>query len=254
MSNEIKITSASSILKNNTNPPSLLIGEWCIENSTSMIYASDGVGKSLLAYSLAKEISVGGKLINWDIAEARRVIYFDAEQDHSLVSHRLRVIDHNIVEHDNLFFVAHNAENKKFVSTIPILEEDESQRLICNAVKPGDVVFFDNITTMSNSDDSDEVATSKMGNLFLRLNAMGITVFIIHHSTKRSDDQRGSSKRRNICSNVIHLKETSEKDKPCPTIPNVKYLTISLTKVRHASEALERSFIASFNDGGWHIA
>ena len=198
-------TVTSSELRNlKLTPRQKLLGDWLCEGDGGFIFASRGVGKTWLAVAMARTISKGGKLGEWEAHQPCKVLYIDSEMPPDLMRDRsigLETSDNfQIINHDILF----ERSGKVLNIANPEIQNAITRRCVETGVK---VLFIDNLSTAAfglRENEADD--WEKLSPWLLDLRRRKIAVVIIHHAG-RSGEMRGTSKREDTVFWIIALDE-----------------------------------------------
>jgi hypothetical protein len=85
-------------------PRKKLLGEWFCEGDLGFIFAVRGVGKTWLALAIARALSSGGKLGDWEAHERAKVLYIDGEMPPDSMRDRCQGLQGS---NDQLHFLNH---------------------------------------------------------------------------------------------------------------------------------------------------
>lgn len=179
---------------------------------SGMIYSPPGLGKTHLALYMAYCIAIGAPTcFVWDIPKARRVVYVDGEMDAESLQEMLRQIMLGLdgkVPEDPEYLRIVNPDIQK--GSTPRINTIEGRAAIESLVKPGDILFLDNLSTLCPGADEDETENwSKVQEWILDLRRKGIATFIVHHANKSGASQLGTSKKEHQLSVNIRLRRPS---------------------------------------------
>ncbi len=159
----------------NMPPREMLLGPILPERSLAMLYASRGIGKTLLALSIGLAVASGTPLLRWCAPRQRRVLYVDGEMPLVSLQERLRAISAGlgaIIPNDGFrVLAADNTENGLSIGS------EEGQRAIDRLLSGVDLVIFDNLSTLcTNGSESASDAWVPMQSWLLKLRRQGIAV------------------------------------------------------------------------------
>lgn len=211
--------STERVMKMDIPRPKLLMKPWLREGETTLIYASPGVGKSLLAQMIA--ISLGSTEYNeesceigeWQPKQQTGVLYIDGEMGLHEMRQRIKAFeemgDGRQVEYVNQMQLMDQHEfelllsSKKGINLIKkILKENPHIK----------VVVVDTISTLFNlesENDADSIR-DKMDPFIKQMRSMGIAQIILDHSNKMGG-LRGSSAKSSLAHNILNLKDADGK-------------------------------------------
>ena len=183
----------------------LILGNWFLEGDLGFVYGPRGLGKTWLSMYMAKCISEGKSCHNWQCSQARRVLYIDGEMPADGIKDR----DASLSEHEseNLHYLSHEIyfnKTGKILALADSLQQDAILNLcIEQKIK---VLFLDNLSCLfsgmaeNQADDWERVLP-----WLLSFRRNKISVVIVHHSGKRGDTMRGTSRREDAAFWVIGL-------------------------------------------------
>lgn len=208
----IVAATAADFLVMKFDPLEFIIEPLLPARGSGMIYSPPGLGKTHIALYMAFCIAIGAPTcFVWDIPKARRVIYVDGEMDAESLQEMLRQIalglDMKLPE-DPQFLRIVNPDIQK--GMVPRINTIEGRAAIESLVKPGDVLFLDNLSTLCPGADEDETENwAKVQEWILDLRRKGIATFIVHHANKSGASQLGTSKKEHQLSVNIRLRRPS---------------------------------------------
>jgi hypothetical protein len=193
---------ALDFLQERIPAPAQLLSPWITEESTSMIYAKTGIGKTWLALFMAHTIATGGELLKWKAKEPHRVLYVDGEMSQSDMHNRLDLIFAKRQPERGLFGLLCNSRSKEGLLD---LSTEEGQSAVENELGDAKVLFLDNITTLFRSGAENEAESWACAERWLMsLRNRRLAVVLLHHSGKNGT-QRGTSRREVALNNIIRL-------------------------------------------------
>ena len=191
-----------------------LISPWLRQGESAMVFAAPGVGKSLLALSMALAVAGGGVLLDtWQTGgKPRKVLYIDGEMALDDIGERARILMPSAG--GNLEAVTGNLQimarqQQEAHSWFVDLSEERSQEfVISKAVDDGiELVILDNLSTLATIEDENLASAFNSTNMFLlKMKQAGIACLLVHHTAKASDNYRGSSKLATSFDVMIGLK------------------------------------------------
>ena len=83
---------AAEFLARELPPRKNILGAWLPEKGIVMVYSPRGVGKTLFGMTCAYAIAAGAGFLGFDVPEARKVLYLDAEMPAAAMQERLAAI------------------------------------------------------------------------------------------------------------------------------------------------------------------
>jgi AAA domain len=197
------VVSSTELGSLNLQPRRKLLGEWFCEGDQGLIYAYRGVGKTWLGLLIARALSEGTKLGDWQAHERAKVLYIDGEMPADLMRTREQGIKRAIGEVDFLNHeILFDRTGKVLNITEPEVQRAITDRCIHEGVK---VVILDNLSTLaSGMKENDAYSWEMVNNWLLDFRRHKIAVILIHHAG-RSGEARGTSKREGAAFWVIAL-------------------------------------------------
>lgn len=175
------------------------------EQDIQLIYAPAGVGKTHLAMNMAYAISTGGSFLCFKAPSPRRVLYVDGEMPEIQLQERLASIflgNKDKPVPDDTHFQLLISTGQEF--GLPYLDDTRGQELLHPFFDRAEVIFLDNLSTLTAIAEQDAKTWLPIQELLVRLRRQGKTVVLIHHSGKNGDF-RGTSRAIAILDTVIHL-------------------------------------------------
>lgn len=179
---------------------------------SGMIYSPPGLGKTHITLYMAYCISIGAPTcLVWDIPKRRRVVYVDGEMDaesmQEMVQQIARGLDLDVPEEGYFRMVNPDLQ----ANTTPRINTNHGRNDIERGLSAGDLLFLDNLSTLSPSADEKETEDwAKIQEWILDLRRSGIATFIVHHANKTGMSQLGSSKKEHQLSCNIRLRRPSD--------------------------------------------
>lgn len=200
--------------------------------SLGMIFGPRGKGKTFLALSLANAIAAGTNFLTWRVPEARRILYIDGELPAVDLKTRVLAICGQAPS-GNLELIS----SEFFYSTtkvpLTITNQAHQRRLVqlledlAKAGRGPEVVFFDNLSSMSyGTDENSNTEQDDILKFLLELRHRGYTIIVIHH-TGKGGDQRGASRREDFLDISIKLADPDD-DVQCQ---NARFI-LTFSKIR----------------------
>ena len=187
-------------------PREPLLLPWLHSQDLCMVYAGRGIGKTHFALSVAYAVATGGKFMDWQANQPRKVLYLDGELPGTVMLNRLlmhlpkqepapgflRVFTPDLLDMDDL---------------MPDLATSDGQEAINTMIEPDTaLVIVDNLSAWARGSKAENDAESwlPIAAWVLALRRRGIAVLMVHHAGK-GGDQRGTSKREDVLDVVIKL-------------------------------------------------
>jgi hypothetical protein len=191
-----------------------LLFPWLREGESALLWAQTGIGKTMLAVTLALAVSGGGEFLGWRSGTPRPVLYLDGEMHAEDMRDRLRHLTGTVTGIDveaagkNLRVLSRQHQGDD-ANRFPDLASPEGQDMILATARDcgAALVILDNFSTLAEvADENDAAAMSPVLSFLLRLKAAGIACILVHHSGKSGETFRGSSKLATTFEAIIGLK------------------------------------------------
>lgn len=179
------------------------------EKGLAMLYASRGIGKTLLACGISCAAAAGGSFLKWTADRPRKVLHCDGEMPAAELRERLRqIID--------------GMEKKPEPGMLQILSADLTEMGIGNFANAKvqqeldeilngvELLILDNLSSLTSViRDNDAESWNPIQEWLLRLRRRGVSVLIVDHAGK-GGEQRGTSRREDVLDTSISLKRPSD--------------------------------------------
>lgn len=188
-----------------------LLSSWLTEQSSTMIYANRGVGKTFFSLNCAYALASGKGFLKYESEQKTPVIYLDGEMQAPLMIERLNSISGGDVENVPIHIVTPDLQGDKGV---PDISTAEGQAEIDEMIEEvgAKVIFVDNLSTLSRSgQENDSDSWNPIQTWAIKHRSQGRSIVFIHHANK-GGGQRGTSKKEDILDNVIYLKRPEDYD------------------------------------------
>jgi RecA-family ATPase len=185
------VRSAAAMIADETIAPRTpIFGDWLLERGNALLYAPSGIGKSLLALSIAAAVAGGGGLHTWKAPEARPVLLVDGEMDPSDLKERLTMLTAAVSgdvqkARENLHVFARMAQpvGKTAIDLAQKAGQDAVRAMVAH-IKPA-LVVLDNLSTLATiADENRAEAWGPLLAFLKELNSRGASVLVVHHSRK----------------------------------------------------------------------
>ena len=184
-----------------------LLGPWLCEGDYGIIFAPRGAGKTWFALMIAKAISAGSQLGDWQGQGKAKVLYLDGEMPPDLMRDRdigLGGGDIKFLNHDILF----QRTGRVLNISEPRVQDPILQYCIRDGVK---LLVLDNLSTLASGlKENDSFDWEQLHNWLLRFRRHHIAVILVHHAG-RNREARGTSKREDAAFWVIALDDARSK-------------------------------------------
>jgi KaiC/GvpD/RAD55 family RecA-like ATPase len=197
----LEMVSLGKLRKMKFAPREYVIGPWLREGESAMLWAPAGLGKSMLALTIALAVSGGGKVCGWTFDKPRPVLVLDGEMNIQDLQERLEMLSGTIDGLDleaadrNLQVLCrqHQHPDVRF----PDLATPEGHNdVVTRALgMRAALVICDNFSTLADvADENEAAAMQPVLQFLLRMKQAGIATILVHHSDKGENNYRGSSK------------------------------------------------------------
>ncbi|WP_415717275.1 AAA family ATPase [Maridesulfovibrio sp.] len=221
MSGELRAPSLNSLLNMEFPPREHLIKPWLRDGESAMIYASPGVGKSMLTLTLALVIAGGGEFMGWKAPKPRKVLFVDGEMHIQDIIDRatllLSGLDIDIeVATQNMTILARQYQLPE--AEFPDLAFEEGRDWMLDFATMGDsddqydaekydLVILDNLSTLASiKDENDAGDFNEVLQFLMKLKQAKVACILVHHSNKNANNYRGSSKLATTFEVILGLK------------------------------------------------
>lgn len=184
------------------------------QGESLMLWAAPGVGKTMLALSIALAVSGGGELIGLKSAGNRKVLIVDGEMNEADLADRFRALVPAVIScdreraMDNVTILARQAQ--ALDAGFPDLATPEGQQSVLARAVNGkfDLVILDNFSTLASIEDENSAsAMDPVLRFLMMMKQAGIACILVHHSAKGGDKYRGSSKIETTFEAIIGLRK-----------------------------------------------
>ena len=210
-SNGLKCISLSDFVRLDIPKAKDLLSPWLTEQSSTMIYANRGVGKTFFSLNCAYALASGKGFLKYESEQKTPVIYLDGEMQAPLMIDRLNGISGGNVDGVPIHIVTPDLQGDKGV---PDISTAEGQAEIDEMIEEvgAKVIFVDNLSTLSRSgQENDSDSWNPIQTWAIKHRSQGRSIVFIHHANK-GGGQRGTSKKEDILDNVIYLKRPEDYD------------------------------------------
>jgi putative DNA primase/helicase len=175
-----------------------------------IIYAQRGIGKTWLAYLIARGVSQGTSIGLWTCPQPRRVLVVDGEMPLDLSQQRDRQF---ATSNENLFFLHHQVlfdrTSRDLDLTSPYVQDALERQCTTRQI---DLLILDNQSTLLRGvSESDSDSWNLILPFLLKMQRRGIAVLLIVHAG-RNNQARGHSRREDRTAWMISLSDRKEDD------------------------------------------
>jgi len=204
--------------------PKMLFDEFWFEGELCILFAENGVGKSLLAVQIANSVSLGCPINGFKLeAERQPVLYFDFELTDKQFEGRYSINYNNHYNfNDNLLRAEIDPDNTDyeqngFASFEDYLSEELEQQIIETSAR---VIIIDNITYLKTETEKAKDALPLMKRLIQLKRKYGLSLMVLAHTPKRDLSQpitrnhlQGSKHLSNLTDSIFTIGESQQDSK-----------------------------------------
>ena len=191
----------------NLPPRAKIVGEFAQEGAVGYIFAPRGEGKTWLALYLAKCIALGQNFGPYEVPKPWPVLYVDGEMNIRSLQDRMENLP---ADSEGLHLMSSDFLWRMFPESFKGLDlnNEAMQKLflkVVDVLNPK-VVIIDNLSCAFFGMNENEASDWEQVMPFLaQLKHRGILIIILHHTTKKGDEMRGTSKREDQADFIIRL-------------------------------------------------
>ena len=178
----------------------------CIEGvlereAATMLYAYDGVGKSMIALSMGYALASGKDVFGetWKVPSRKRVLYIDAENSKSILEQREPALRrHYEVSESTAYFEMMSSKREK--RRYDLTDEEFRNELNRKLFKPSggrrkDVIILDNWSALYTGEE--EKAWQKTKDWLTDLLLNGLAILFVHHASDADPSKPDGYKKKN---------------------------------------------------------
>jgi hypothetical protein len=177
-----------------------ILSPWLRQGESALIWAAPGVGKSMLALTIAMAVAGGGKALGWSCDHPRRVWVVDGEMPVDDLRDRLKMLTPAVEDIDkqalgkNLKVLARHYQDHRR-PFLDLSDETHHVALVNTLIRDKvEVVVLDNLSTLAAVEDENDAAKMRtVVNLLVRLKQANIATVVVHHANKGGRNYRGST-------------------------------------------------------------
>lgn len=201
--------SIPQLIKKTMQSPPFIIEPWLRAGEIGMIYASRGVGKTMLALSIGLAATRRMSIGKWKTGTPTGCLFIDGEMAEYQLQSRIMHLQ-KALEKEQAPFKLLSADNMRSKGETPInLTKPEWRNALLDYINKHDeikLVIMDNLASLTPGiDENIKKDWDDINYLLLQLRAKGVAVIMIHH-TGKNDKQRGTSGREDPLDFSIQLK------------------------------------------------
>lgn len=210
----LRTTTLKALLAKSFPKRDYLIEPVMKEGESMMLWAAPGVGKTMLALSLAVAVAGGGEVLGLKGAGGRKVLIIDGEMNEADLQERFRALIPSVVGCDaeaaveGITLVARQAQ--RLGADFPDLADEAGQREVLKMALNGkfDLVILDNFSTLATLDDENSSsAMDPVLRFLMQMKQANLACILIYHSAKTGDKYRGSSKIETTFEAILGLRK-----------------------------------------------
>ena len=182
--------------------PDFICGKWLSTTSRVLMSAPTGLGKSNLVIAMGQHIAAGLPFLHWNAARPAKVLYIDGEMSRRLL--RLRLIaeaDRHGGDVSGFYALSHEDAGFAPLNTKP------GQAWVLALIERlgADLVIFDNIMSLTQGDQTNELVWQQTMPLVLALTARPVSQLWVHHTGHDETKGYGTKTREWSLDTVCHL-------------------------------------------------
>lgn len=189
--------------------PKPILGQWLCEGNQVMIFGKTGIGKSWFTYAAALHIASGIPMLQWEVPEPRRVLYFDAEIDPAEIADRVRRLSPGSVP-DKFTLCS----GLRLPEGLPPIDDPDGRRWYLEQIEEAgaEVVVLDNLcSVLLDRSISDDDAWLPVQPFLNQLRSKKISFVIVHHAGKKGEFL-GTSRMTQNLNTVVRLERPQNYD------------------------------------------
>ncbi len=197
----LRTMTLAQLLAHDFPPREDLVAPWLRQGESAMLWAPPGLGKTMLALTLALAVAGGGTVLGWTSPKPRPVLYLDGEMHAQDLRDRLAMLTGTVEGLDaaaagrNLTILSRQGQKADVRFPDLTKEADQGEVLKQAASTNADLVILDNFSTLAEvADENEAAAMSPVLTFLLRMKQAGRAAILVHHSDKTGSNYRGSSK------------------------------------------------------------
>jgi archaellum biogenesis ATPase FlaH len=204
--------------------PRMLFDEFWFEGELCILFAENGVGKSLLAVQVANSISLGCPISVFKLeAEQQPVLYFDFELTQKQFEGRYSInYEHHYVFTDNLLRAEINPDSVDYEKAgFGSFEDFLSHQMEEDIIRTGSkIIIIDNITYLKTETEKAKDALPLMKMLIQLKRKYNLSLMVLAHTPKRDLSQpitrnhlQGSKHLSNLTDSIFTIGESQQDSK-----------------------------------------
>ncbi|MDP9077834.1 MAG: AAA family ATPase [Bacteroidota bacterium] len=204
--------------------PKMLFDEFWFEGELCILFAENGVGKSLLAVQVANSISLGCAITGFRLeAERQPVLYFDFELTEKQFEGRYSInYNNHYIFNDNLLRAEINPDSVDYEKVgFDSFEDFLSHQLEEDIIATGSkIIIIDNITYLKTETEKAKDALPLMKMLIQLKRKYNLSLMVLAHTPKRDLSQpitrnhlQGSKHLSNLTDSIFTIGESQQDSK-----------------------------------------
>ena len=208
-SGPLKVLGLASFVRLDLPERKTLLAPWLPEQGIAMTFSETGLGKTWFGLNVAHAVATGGRYLNWQSGERRRVIYLDGEMPAATMQERTRsIVGHEPDQALDEWFTVLTPDLQD--GAMPDLSTPEGQKRVEPHLPEYGLVVIDHISAFCRTGVENEAESwLPVQSWLLSLRRRGMSVLLIHHAGK-TGVQRGTSRREDVLDTVIALKRPKD--------------------------------------------
>lgn len=252
-----QVITLGALLNEKYTPREYLLTPWLRQGEQGMLYAPPGLGKSMLALSMALAVAGGGGLIGWSAQSPRRVLLVDGEMPMDDIQDRAKMLLPAVggdprAASENLVVLGRHHQTGD--ADLPDLANDKGQTQLLAIARQqrAELVILDNLSTLATiADENAASAFNDVVKFLARMKRDRLACILVHHSNKSMRGFRGSTKLATTFDVIQRL--------TAPKLPRGENLAFAIEweKFRHerragAGEPMDVWLMKANNEDGSH--
>ncbi len=201
-------------------PREKIIGDFGQEGAIGYLFAPRGEGKTWMALHLAKCLGAGANFGPYEVSQQWPVLYIDGEMNVRSLQDRINSLPN---DSENLHLLSSDLLWRQLPNSFRGLDLNDGgfQEVLLKTIDEiaPKVVIIDNLSCTFYGMNENEASDWEKAMPFLaQLKHRGILIIILHHTTKKGDEMRGTSKREDQADFIIRLSKLDDGTKEKGTL------------------------------------
>ena len=206
---KLRVVNAAELLTLKIPPREHILEPILQTQSTSMLFAKRGFGKTYLSLGTGCAVAAGAPFLRWKAPKPRKVLYCDGEMPAISMQERFASIVAGMdtaMEPDFFRLITPDLQSNPMPSLSGII----GQSIIEDQLGDTELLILDNISTLTTGGKENEAESwLPVQQWVLSLRRRGISVLLIHHAG-RNGEQRGTSRREDVLDTMITLRRADD--------------------------------------------